>query len=87
MDLTVDQLPLSESMRTMLIRRHRAVFLKQEPLVARGQDMGPRYGAIADVHFSLIPREDGTRDVLIMFEPHPVQGSSAIPKVVKRKKH
>ena len=75
-DLTVDQLPLSESMRSMLIRRHRAVLLKEQPMVARGQDMGPRYGSKADVHFSVIPREDHTRNVLIMFEPQPPDGGS-----------
>src|SRR5215472_4605000 len=69
MDLTVDQLPLSESMRSLLIRRHRAVLVKEQPMVARGQDMGPRYGSKADVHFSVIPRENRTRNVLIMFEP------------------
>ncbi|HEX7894777.1 MAG TPA: PAS domain-containing protein, partial [Terriglobales bacterium] len=75
-DLTVDQLPLSESMRSLLIRRHRAVLLKEQPMVARGQDMGPRYGSKADVHFSVIPREDRTRNVLIMFEPQPADGGS-----------
>lgn len=87
MDLTVDQLPLSEGMRSMLIRRHRAVLLKEQPMVARGQDMGPRYGSKADVHFSLIPREDRTRNVLIMFEPQPGDGSVGAQKAVKKKKH
>src|SRR4029079_11420282 len=64
MDLTVEQLPLSESMRNLLIRRHRAVLVKEQPMVARGQDMGPRYGSKTDVHFSVIPREDRTRNVL-----------------------
>lgn len=86
MDLTVDQLPLSESMRNMLIRRHRAVLLKEEPMVARGQDMGPRYGSKADVHFSVIPREDRSRNVLIMFEPQAGDGNVTGEKA-KKKKH
>ncbi|HWH56376.1 MAG TPA: PAS domain-containing protein [Terriglobales bacterium] len=84
-DLTIDQLPLSESMRSMLIRRHRAVLVKEQPMVARGQDMGPRYGSQADVHFSLIPREDRTRNVLIMFEPQ-TSGAVAPAKAAKKKK-
>lgn len=86
-DLTIDQLPLSESMRSMLIRRHRAVLVKEQPMVARGQDMGPRYGSMADVHFSVIPREDRTRNVLIMFEPQAGDGSAATRKAAKSKKH
>jgi len=84
-DLTIDQLPLSESMRSMLIRRHRAVLVKEQPMVARGQDMGPRYGSQADVHFSLIPREDRTHNVLIMFEPQ-ASGGVAPAKAAKKKK-
>jgi two-component system, chemotaxis family, CheB/CheR fusion protein len=84
-DLTVDQLPLSETMRTVLVRRHRAVLMKEQPIVARGQDLGPRFGSFADIHFSVIPREDRTRNVLIMFEPQPADGSSA-RKAAKKKK-
>jgi two-component system CheB/CheR fusion protein len=68
-DLTVDQLPLSENVKNLIIRRHRAVLLKAQPLIARGQDMGARFNSIADIHFSVIPREDRTSNVLIMFEP------------------
>jgi two-component system, chemotaxis family, CheB/CheR fusion protein len=85
-DLTVDQLPLSETMRNTLVRRHRAVLMKDQPMVARGQDLGPRFGTFADIHFSVIPREDRTRNVLIMFEPQPADGSSA-RKTAKQKKH
>lgn len=84
-DLTVDQLPLSEEMRNVLIRRHRAVLMKEQPIIARGQDLGPRFGTFADIHFSVIPREDRTRNVLIMFEPQPADGTSP-RKAVKKKK-
>src|SRR5579884_1848437 len=40
MDLTIDQLPLSENIRQLLIRRHRAVLLKEQPMIARAQDLG-----------------------------------------------
>jgi two-component system, chemotaxis family, CheB/CheR fusion protein len=67
-DLSVDQLPLSESLRSLLIRRHRAVLSKQQPQVARSQNLGTRFHSLADIHFSVIPREDHTNHVLIMFE-------------------
>jgi len=68
-DLTVDQLPLSENLKNLLIRRHRAVLLKAQPQIARGQDLGARFNSVADIHFNVIPREDRTSNVLIMFEP------------------
>ena len=68
-NLTIDQLPLSEELRNTLIRRHRAVLVKEQPMIARGQSLGGRLGMMADVHFSLIPKEDRTNNVLIMFEP------------------
>ena len=88
-DLTVDQLPLSESMRSLLMRRHRAVLVKKEPMISRSQDLGPRYGSLADIHFSIIPREDHSQSVLIMFEPHSgdVSARNKGPKVAKKKKH
>lgn len=84
MDLTIDQLPLSEDLRNLLIRRHRAVLVKEQPIVARGQDLGARYGSLADIHFSVIPREDHTRNVLIMFEPR--AADVAEPKENKNRK-
>jgi two-component system CheB/CheR fusion protein len=68
-DLTIDQLPLSKDLKSLLIRRHRAVLVKGQPMVARSQDLGARFDGVADVHFSLIPQEDRTNNVLIMFEP------------------
>jgi two-component system CheB/CheR fusion protein len=69
MDLTIDQLPLSEHLKKLLIRRHRAVLLKGQPTVAYSQDLGTRLNSVADIHFSVIPREDHSHNVLIMFEP------------------
>lgn len=69
MDLTIDQLPLSQSLKSLLIRKHRAVLIKEQPIVARSQDLGARFNSVADIHFSVIPREDRTNNVLIMFEP------------------
>jgi two-component system CheB/CheR fusion protein len=69
MDLTIDQLPLSGHLRNLLVRRHRAVLLKGQPAVAYSQDLGTRLKTVADIHFSVIPREDHSQNVLIMFEP------------------
>ena len=69
MDLTIEQLPLSESLKKLLIRRHRMVLTKEQPLVARSQLLGDRASTIADIHFSVIPDENRAKNVLIMFEP------------------
>jgi len=67
-DLTLDQLPVSEELRNLLIRRHRSVLVKEQPIVAHEQFLGGRLGLTADIHFSVIPKEDRTKNVLIMFE-------------------
>jgi two-component system CheB/CheR fusion protein len=68
-DLTLDQLPVSEDLRSLLLRRHRSVLVKEQPVIAREQFLGGRLGMTADIHFSMIPKEDRTKNVLIMFEP------------------
>ncbi|HEX6805699.1 MAG TPA: CheR family methyltransferase [Terriglobales bacterium] len=67
--LTIDQLPLSQELKGLLIRRHRSVLVREQPVVAREQFLGGRFDSTADIHFSVIPREDRTKNVLIMFEP------------------
>jgi two-component system CheB/CheR fusion protein len=67
--LTIDQLPLSEDLRGLLIRRHRSVLTRAEPSVARNQFLGGKFDTSADIHFSVIPSEDRSKNVLIMFEP------------------
>jgi len=69
MEITLDQLPLSRELRSVLVRRHRSVLLKEEPAIAHGQFLGGKRNLTADIHFSVIPREDHTNNVLIMFEP------------------
>jgi two-component system CheB/CheR fusion protein len=80
MDLTVDQLPLSHSLRTLLIRRHRQVLLNEKPNIARKQFLGEQLKSVADIHFSVIPREDRSKNVLIMFEPLSGDGKAAQKK-------
>src|SRR5262249_19769093 len=77
MELTIDQLPLSSELRTVLLRRHRAVLVKQEPTIARDQFLGGKLNLRADIHFSAIPREDHSCNVLIMFEPLTGEASAA----------
>jgi two-component system CheB/CheR fusion protein len=66
-ELQLEQLPVPETLRNTIIRRHRAVATKREPMIARNLPMG-RGSATVDIHFSVIPREKGT-NVLLMFEP------------------
>lgn len=68
-DLTLEQLPVSEELRNVLIRRLRNVLVKEQPVIAREQFLGGRLGMTADVHFNIIPKEDHTKNVLMMFEP------------------
>ncbi len=84
-ELTLDQLPLSEGLRNVIVRRHRAVLVKEEPTVARGHFLGGKLNAIADIHFSVIPREDRSKSVLIMFEPN-LDGSAAKKKNSKSRR-
>lgn len=70
-DLTIDQLPLSEELRSALVRRHRMVLMKGQPMIARGQYLGGRLNSTADIHFSVIPNDERTKSVLIMFEQRP----------------
>ena len=67
-ELAIEQLPLPEKLRSLIVRRHRAVLLKQQPSVARGMDLGGTL-PVVDIHFSLIPKDERTNNVLIMFEP------------------
>jgi two-component system CheB/CheR fusion protein len=84
MDLTIEQLPISEDLRSLLIRRHRSVLVKELPVIARGQFVGGKLGLTADIHFSVIPSEDRTNNVLIMFEP--TSGESAEKNEKNQKK-
>jgi two-component system, chemotaxis family, CheB/CheR fusion protein len=68
MDVTIDQLPVSRELRNTLIRRIRTVLVKEAAVVARNQSLGGKHNAKADIHFSLIPKEDRSNNVLIMFE-------------------
>ena len=84
MEITIDQLPLSPELRAVLVRRHRAVLVKEEPTIARGHALGGKLNLRADIHFSVIPREDHSKNVLIMFEPSS-DGEAAPRKEANRK--
>jgi two-component system CheB/CheR fusion protein len=78
-EFQLEQLPLSEKLRALIVRRHRAVLLKQNPSVARALELGGNL-PIVDIHFSLIPRDERTNNVLIMFEPRiePSRGNGGL---------
>jgi len=69
MDITIDQLPLPRELKGGLLRRHRMVLQRKQPMVARAQFLGDRLRSTADIHFSVIPREDRSNSVLMIFEP------------------
>jgi len=46
--------------------------------------LGTRLKTVADIHFSVIPREDHTQNVLIMFEPAPKENGD--PKEQRKNK-
>jgi len=85
MDITIDQLPLPRVLKSGLIRRHRTVLEKQQPMVARAQFLGDRLNSVADIHFSVIPREDKSTNVLITFEPNGGSGGARKKKNNNRK--
>ncbi|PYV87524.1 MAG: chemotaxis protein CheR [Acidobacteria bacterium] len=68
-ELSLEQLPFSEDVRNLLVRRHRTVLIKQAPVVAKNQFLGGKYNGSADIHFSVISTEDKELSVLILFEP------------------
>ena len=80
MDLTIEQLPLSQSLKALLIRRHRQILINEKPNIARKQFLGDQLKSVADIHFSVILREDRTRNVLMMFEP-----VGGVPKAAQKK--
>ena len=67
-ELRLEQLPVAEPLRNMIIRRHRAVLAKKQPMIARSLPLGGRF-PIVDIHFSIIPQENKGTSVLLMFEP------------------
>jgi len=86
MDLTIDQLPLPPDLRSLLVRRHRSVLIKQAPTIARSQHLGGKLNMKADIHFSVIPREDHSKSVLIMFDPAAQEAGVAQKMIGKKKK-
>lgn len=85
-DLTIDQLPLSEELKNSLIRRHRMVLTKEQPMIARSQLLGGRFNSQADIHFGVIPKDDHTRNVLIMFEAKAEEAKAQDKRNAKGKK-
>ena len=86
MELTIDQLPLSPELRNALVRRHRSVLVKQAPTITRNQHLGGKVNVTADIHFSVIPREDHSKSVLIMFDPGLPERAAPQKAVGKKKK-
>ena len=82
-EFQLDQLPLPEPLRNLIVRRSRNVLLRQKPVIARNIALPGKLYPLVDLHFSFVEREDRNSDVLIMFEPRSATGAS--PKRTKRK--
>jgi len=65
----LEQLPLTEALRNLIIRRSRAALLQQRTMVARAVQLPGKVHSSVDIHFSFVKREDRQSDVLVVFEP------------------
>ena len=78
-EFQVEQLPLPEQLRNLILRRHRAVLIKKEPIVVRHQVIGGPYKTPINIHFSMVDQNDEQKDrVLIMFETASPQGEKKL---------
>jgi two-component system CheB/CheR fusion protein len=68
-EFQLEQLPLPEALRKLMVRRSRAVLIKQKPVIVRNIALPGKLYPLVDLHFSYVEREDKSSDVLIMFEP------------------
>ena len=82
----LEQLPLPEALRNLIVRRARGVLLKQKPVVVREIALPGTLYPVVDLHFSYVEREGEARDVLIMFEPRPAR-QALPPKSKPNGKH
>ena len=82
-EFQLDQLPLPEALRNLMVRRSRNVLLRQKPVIARNIALPGKPYPFVDLHFSFVQRDDGNSDVLIMFEPR----SAPLAAASKASKH
>jgi two-component system CheB/CheR fusion protein len=68
-EFQLEQLPLTESLRKLMMRRSRAVLVRQKPMMARSVELPGKPYPLVDIHFSVVERDDRANEVLIMFEP------------------
>jgi len=68
-EFQLEQLPLPETLRSMIMRRSRGVLMRQRAMVARNVELPGKLYPLVDIHFSPVERDDRGKDVLIMFEP------------------
>jgi two-component system, chemotaxis family, CheB/CheR fusion protein len=68
MEFQVEQLPLPKRLRELILRRHRVVLTRKEPIVARHQFIQGEHRWPVNIHFSMVNQEERGERVLIMFE-------------------
>ena len=76
-EFQLEQLPLPEALRNLIVRRSRNVLLRQKPVIARNIALPGKLYPLVDLHFSFVEREDRNSDVLIMFEPRSAAGANS----------
>ena len=78
-DFQLEQLPLPGQLRSLIMRRHRAVLRKQQPTVARGQRIEGK-GGIVDIHFSVIRDQERGSKVLIVLESKDAEAKGGLAR-------
>jgi hypothetical protein len=86
-DLQMEQLPVPEDLRSLIIRRHGAVLAKKQPIVARHQSMPGHFKWPVNIHFSMVNQDDRTDRVLIMFEALAAEEEKKSPPAKRKKTH
>ena len=67
-EFQLEQLPIPEQMRNVILRRHRAVLIKKQPIVTRHQFIQGQNRLPVNIHFSLVNEDERGERVLVMFE-------------------
>ena len=84
MEFQIEQLPLPEPLRNVIVRRHRAVLIKKEPIVAHNQLLQGKSKWPVNIHFSMVNQDERGDRVLILFEfVNPQTDKAVLPSTRK----
>ena len=85
-EFQLEQLPIPEQMRSLIMRRHRAVMIKKEPVVLRQQFIQGASRSPANIHFSPVNEDERGERVLVMFDIASGQGEKKAVAAGNRKR-